>query len=139
MVTKFENFIKEYHAYSGPYSAAGFKSSAPMHKYRLTLEVKYRPENEEFFKNILDKYTIPFDEDLTSLTLVEQKRKFFRKPQLQLLDLTFFAYNVFEANAIIDIILKEIVDIKLKFNPDSFEVNPSVDIIMNKEKHIGFK
>lgn len=139
MVTNFKNFIKEYHSYTGPYSAAGFKLSNPLHKYRLTLNVKYRPENEEFFKNILDKYTIPFDEDATSLTMVEQKRKLFKGPQMQLLDLTFSAYNVYEANAIIDIILKEIVDIKLKFDPSSFDVNPSVDIIINKEKPIGFK
>jgi len=139
MITKFKNFINEFHSYTGPFGSTGFKLSNPTNKYRLILRVEYKPENEEFFKNILDKYTIPFDEDSTSLTIEERKKSLIRKStKTQLLDITFFAYNIYEANAIIDTIFKEIVDSKLKFDPSSFEVEPSVDIKMNKEKLIGF-
>jgi hypothetical protein len=138
MFIKFKKFINEYHSYSGKYSSVGFKQSNPPHKYKLTLKIKYRPENEEFFKNILNKYTIPFDENETTLTNMDPKGFLKKQPETQLLNLTFFAYNVYEANAIIDTIIKEIVKIRLKFDPNSFDVTPSIDIKMNKEKLIGF-
>lgn len=113
MITKFDNFINEW--YLGPYSSVGFKVSEPSTKYNFNIDIKMDSNNEEIIKNILKKYNITYDnlniEDIKSDDVDGHK-----------VNLTFRSYNKYEASAILNSVIKELIKNEIPFDPTSVDV-----------------
>ena len=112
MITKFDNFINEW--YLGPYSSTGFKTNEPTTKYNFTIDIKMDTKNEEIIKNILKKYNITYNKlELKNIEVGDEKG--------HNINLVFNSYNKYEASAILNSVMKELIENKIPFDPESIK------------------
>lgn len=112
MITKFNNFINEW--YLGPYSAAGFKTNEPTAKYNFTIDIKMDPKNEKILKDILKKYNISYDK-------LELKNIEDGNEEGHNVNLIFRSYNKYEASAILNSVMTELIEKEIMFDPTSIK------------------
>ena len=115
MITKFKKFLNEW--YTGPFAASGFKMTEPSDRFTLNFNIKYDKDNIKILKNILKKYDIPFDQ-------MEIAKDIDEDFEIQKINLTFKSYNNFEANSIVNSIIKDLAENQIMFDPTSITGGP---------------
>lgn len=136
MIIKFDDFLNEFHSYSGPNATLGFRYSEPTNEYSLSLTVKYVENLEDIVKNILSKYNIPYKD--IKIDIGYSKSLFSKtRPLTQSLKIVFLSYSGNEAYSIIDIFVKELYNSGIQFNQNSIIISP--DILHRKKIITGYK
>lgn len=136
MIIKFDEFLNEFHSYSGPNATLGFKYSEPTNEYSLTLTTKYVENLEDIVKSILDKYNIPYKN--IKIDIGYSKSLFSKtRPILQVVKIDFLSYSGYEAYSIINYILSELSKNNIYYNPNNIIIHP--DILPHKKNVLGYR
>lgn len=136
MIIKFDDFLNEFHSYSGPNTTLGFRYSEPKNEYSLTLTTKYVENLEDIVKSILDKYNIPYKN--IKIDIGYSKSLFSKtKPITQTVKIEFLSYSGSEAYSIIDIFLMELNNKGVQFNQNNISVTP--ELLQRRKKILGYK
>ena len=108
MVKSFNDFLTEYHSYTGPKSRIGFKNFEPTEIFGIMLNVENNVNLEEYIIDIFKKYNIP---GVYKIVNAKVKKLFLYvdSSKYKSVAISFKSFNGYEAESISSTIINNLV------------------------------